>query len=227
MQEASLKKLPNAPLQEVIFELLWEIGVDSLGNPFDSDFEFAQGLFAKEILKEFPVKKRTIPEGLPIKIYPKPIHQFWKQEEILPVVQLGQGILAINDSEKNYTWESSFFPLIKNSLKILEGSYDKELTYKSCGLRYIDAVAITTEEKNDLLGFVNSKFHINLSSQFEQPGDLSRLNYAQTFDLDKETQISLILNDGFNRLGNPAIIWQTFITTSQQKKHEEIISWVE
>jgi hypothetical protein len=58
MAVSHIEKLPNAPLQEVIFELLWVTENDEQGFP---------------------------------------VHQFWKGENEWPVVQIGPGILVVND----------------------------------------------------------------------------------------------------------------------------------
>ncbi len=227
MAKEESNKLGNAPLQEVIFELLWEIDFDQQGNPIDSDFEFAQGLFAKKVLEEFPLRKRTIPEGIPIKIYPKTVHQFWKGQNIWPVVQLGPGIMALNETEHNYDWIKKFYPLIKNQIGNLEECYSQELIYESASLRYIDAVEISESERIELLHSVNSKFNYELLNKFEFPGKLSHLNLAQTFDVDDDTKVSLIINDGINKFNKPAIIWQTHIISNSRKKKNEVISWVD
>ena len=226
MAKNQIHKLPNAPLQEVIFELLWEIEFDQQGNPIDPEFEFAQGVFANQVLKEFPLRKRTLPESVPIKIYPKTIHQFWKGQNNWPVVQLGPGIMAVNDTEHNYDWKASFYPLLKKHIKILEESYGKELTYKSSSLRYIDAVEISDKERLELLLYINSNFNFELTNKFKIPGKLSHLNLTQTFDVDNNTKISLIMNDGINKFNKPAIIWQTHIVTNSRKNKKDILTWV-
>ncbi|MGF1639163.1 MAG: TIGR04255 family protein [Cyclobacteriaceae bacterium] len=227
MDDIENQKLLNAPLQEVIFELLWEIGFDQQGNPLDSEFEFAQGLFAKEALKAFPQRKRTIPEGLPLKIYPKTIHQFWKGDNIWPVVQLGPGILAINDTEQNYKWEKTFYPLIKNQIDNLEKSYGHGLIYKTVSLRYIDAVEISKENKEALLEYVNSNFNVKLYNNFRITGSLSHLNLTQTFNIGNDTLVSLILNDGINKFNKPALIWQIHLVHNATKKKKDILLWAD
>lgn len=226
MTEKDSRKLLNAPLQEVIFELLWEIDFDQQGNPIDQDFELAQGLFARGVLPSFPLRKRTMPEGAPIKIYPKTIHQFWKDENTWPVVQLGPGIMAVNETEHNYEWSTEFYPLLKNQINNLEDSYGKELIYKNASLRYIDAIEISEAERQSILKYVNSKFNFTISNNFSLPGSLSHLNLTQTFDVNNDTKLSLIINDGVNKFKKPAIIWQTHVMFNSRKKKDEIVSWI-
>lgn len=227
MTKRENRKLPNAPLQEVIFELLWEIDFDQLGNPIDPDFELAQGLFAKDVASDFPFRRRTMPEGAPVKIYPKAIHQFWKKENVWPVVQLGPGIMALNETEHNYEWDATFYPLIKKQMGILETSYGRELAYKSASLRYIDAVEISEDDRADLLNYVNSKFDFSIANNFDLPGSLSHLQMSQTFYIDEDTQLTLIMNDGINKFQKPAIIWQIHVHSNSRMNWEKVLSWVD
>lgn len=219
-------KLPNAPLQEVIFELLWDIGFDQQGNYIDHEFEYALGVFSKHTMMEFPIRKRTIPEGVPVKFYPMTLHQFWKGQNVWPVVQIGPGIMAINDTEKNYTWDFEFYPLISKQVDILEEAYNNNLTYKNASLRYIDAIEISQDDNSNLLNFINLKFKIKLSNQFRLPGNLSNLSLTQTFDFDNDTTVNLILNNGSNKFNKPALIWQTHIVMNGKKGKRGILEWL-
>jgi uncharacterized protein (TIGR04255 family) len=222
-KDGHIKKLPKAPLQEVVFELLWEIGADAYGNPIDHNFEMAQGVFRSSIIRDFPVQKRTIPENAPFKVYPKAVHQFWKEESVWPVVQLGPGILAVNDTEKNYEWENSFFPLIRDTMEVLEKSYEESLTYINASLRYIDAVTLPD---SNALSFINENFNINISNDFEPDGELNQFSLSQSFSLQDQTQLSVIVSNGIDKFDKPAVIWQTYIFSLKRRKKEEVVQWL-
>jgi hypothetical protein len=52
----SIKKLPYAPLQEVIFEGKWELSLDPQSKVFiDPEFQFALGKLQNSITSKFPV----------------------------------------------------------------------------------------------------------------------------------------------------------------------------
>ena len=77
--EKYISKLPNAPLQEVIFELFLNQNVDQNGNPIEDDFDLAQGVFHKLISTDFSYRiTRNYPPE--IKIFPRIKHQYWKKE---------------------------------------------------------------------------------------------------------------------------------------------------
>ncbi len=218
-----IEKLPNAPLQEVIFELLWEMNYDNSGYPVDLDFEFAQGIFAQKIEKEFPVRKRTLPEGAPLRIYPKPIHQFWKGENIWPVIQIGPGILTVNDVEQNYIWKE-YKKLITKAVKILTEAYNKELKYIKIGLKYIDAVEIGDR---DYLSFINDHFDINFTNNFDHTGEIINIKINETFSIENVGNLDILISSGVSKNNKHAVIWQSNISNNEKLTGQNIITWLE
>ncbi len=113
-------KLKNAPLQEVVFEINWRSQSDDFGNEFDLGFDLAQGKFAEYIHELFPVHKRpNTMQQLPE--FGQPVHQYWTDEGVLPVVHHGPGILTIHQVEQNYIWKD-FRKLIDRIIKQLTRS---------------------------------------------------------------------------------------------------------
>jgi uncharacterized protein (TIGR04255 family) len=217
-----IAKLPKAPLQEVIFELYWDMDYNELGVPLDPRFEIAQGVFAGLIEKDFPFRKRTVPEGFPVNIYPKTIHQFWKADKSWPVVQIGPGIIAVNDTDKNYHWDKSFFPLIKYSCEQLFKAYKNEIYFNKISIRYIDAVEIN--DKNPL-DFINSNFKVEVKSSFEISGLLTGANISQVFRLADDSQLSIVISNGLKNNGSAAMIWQSQIQKEQTFTLDEVFDW--
>jgi len=220
------KKLKNAPLKEVIFELLWELPLDQTGFPIDTGFELAQGIFASKIKKDFPVHKKTIPEGFQnVRLYPKPIHQFWKKEITWPVVQLGHGIMTVNDTDANYIWEDNFLPNIKNSLTILLDSYENQLPFNRVSLKYIDSIDLP-DNVNDISNYISKNFQTDLINRYPLPGKLKGININQTFELPDETIMQISIQTATNNATNkPAIVWITGVEKKGLFKKDEIINW--
>jgi len=221
------KKLKNAPLKEVIFELLWELPLDPTGFPIDLDFELAQGIFADKIKKEFPIHKKTIPEGLQnFRMYPKPIHQFWKGEITWPVVQLGHGIMTVNDTDANYIWEENFLPNIKESLEILIHSYSNAQRFTHASLKYIDSIDLTDDDK-ELSKFISKNFQTDLINRYPLPGSLTGVNISQTFELPDKTRMQINIQTAKNNATNkPAIAWITSVEKKGLFNKDEIIDWI-
>lgn len=223
----SRHKLKDAPLQEVIFELRWKLPLDENGFPFDPGIERALGKFEKKACDLFPIYKRTIPEGLSLRIYPKPIHQFWKGELVWPVIQLGPGILTLNDTDVNYSWQDNFHSNILFAVEVLKDSYVTELQLEYIKLQYIDAVEfdpkIFTPQE-----YISMNMNTSLNNQFEVPGDARNLNISQSFQLQNDSILALNIQTGkHNKTGNPAIIWITGVERSGVLNFDDLNTWLE
>ena len=221
-----MSKLPKAPLKEVVFDILWEMKQNEGGLPFDSGFEFAQGIFAQKIRQLLPIYKRTMPENAPIMVYPQAIHQFWRDELTWPLVQFGPGILTINETEGSYDWDDHYGQLIDDVLTMLTDSYEKPLMLTQMQLRYVDAVEITNEQYQTIDRFVADNLCVNLVNEFELPGPLASLQIQQSFRLADGTLLYLSINDGRNTsTQQPAIIWTTTVVKRGRFSIEETKEW--
>jgi uncharacterized protein (TIGR04255 family) len=101
-EEIYISKLPNAPLQEVIFELRWKLDFDPESQShIDKNFQFGFANFSA--LSSNKLKHRVIlkPAAVPdILFVNRPIYQFWAAENQYPVFQLGPGVFTVNETEK-------------------------------------------------------------------------------------------------------------------------------
>ncbi len=95
-------KLPNAPLQEVIFELRWKLDFDPVSqSQIDKDFQFAFANFSALSVSKMRHKVNLKPSAMPdILFINRPIYQFWAAENQYPVFQLGQGVFTVNETDK-------------------------------------------------------------------------------------------------------------------------------
>lgn len=215
VKEKHIEKLPHAPLQEVVFELFWELETDSNGMPVDNDYEYALGLFKSEISKDFKHSVKltpTLPKEINLHIFSMPRHQFWTAEKNWPVVQLGPGILVVNDIEKNYAWQS-FRALILNSKINLENSYGRKLTYVGLRLKYIDAFETGSASVYE---FMNQNFNIQLHNNFGISGTPVSLNIAQRFNIADGCFVDYNINSAINAAARQIILWQTAYTVESK-----------
>ncbi len=221
-----ISKLPNSPLQEVIFELILNQSVDSNGNPTEEDFDLAQGVFNKSISEEF---KHRVTKALPpnIKIYPRIKHQYWIDQNEWPVVQIGPGTLTVNDTDKNYEWDR-FYPLIIKNITRLIDSYPTDLDINKLVLRYIDAVELGDANPKEKLNFINNNFKLNVVNDFSiKNANLEWININQTYRLADDSIVHFSITDGKSKRNNPAVVWQIQISNSKIKSLEEIANWLE
>jgi len=220
-----ISKLPKAPLQEVIFELFLNQSVDSNGNPREDDFDLAQGVFHKLISADFSHRIiRNYPSD--IKIFPRIKYQYWKKENEWPVVQIGPGLLTVNDTEKNYEWDN-YYDLILSTIDKLLDSYSNQININRISLRYIDAVDLDFKSSNEKLEFINQNFKINLINNFSlEPAKLSRININQTYTLPDSSNVNFTISDGKSKNNKSAVVWQSQVLNSNVKSTEDIKTWL-
>lgn len=218
-------KLKNAPLKEVIFELFWECSIDGTGIQVDDGFDLAQGIFSNKLKNQFPVHRKLIPENALFKVFGAPIHQYWKGQMQWPVVQHGQGMIAINEVEKGYEWEGSFKPIIISTIQELVESYDRKLTFNKCRLQYIDACELTDQEPYD---FAKENLQTYVSTGYPTPGIQTGFNIQSTFQLDHETQMALTITNGIdNQSQKKSVIWTTLVEKNGKMRVNDVISWID
>jgi uncharacterized protein (TIGR04255 family) len=227
--EQKLIKLPKAPLQEVIFEVKWDLDINPQANQlYDSGIEAAVGQLKSAVKDHFPVFKRRYPIDFPVQMLNyQVIYQYWKSEQIWPVLQLGPGIFSINDTDKEYTWSGTFFPLLKKSLSWLEDSYEKHLNYISSSLRYIDIIKIKDYNFTNWKDFVSNNLNFSFQNNFNTRGDLKLFQFSQVFDIGDSTDLQVIISNGRDAENNEILIWENNIISNQKLDITELIKWVE
>lgn len=221
------KKLKHAPLKEAIFEIRWSPDLENNGFPEDSGFQLAQGVFAKGIRKFFPVHKNmhVLPDI--IRIFPVIQHQFWSGELTWPVVQLGPGILSVNNTEANYIWAETFRPHILQALDLLEESYEKTFTFASIALRYIDAVDLDIPlEKLDT--FITQNLQTQLKNNYPLPGKPQGINIVQSYELEDSSILNLQIQNGINQSNaKNSLIWSTEVQKTGNLSKEIVFEWLD
>lgn len=221
----SSQKLKYAPLKEVIFEIHWDSNIDGLGIHVDNGFDLAQGKFSEKLKPKFPVHKKLIPEGAPIKIFGAPMHQYWTAEFQWPVIQHGPGMMAINEVEVGYEWKNSFKPLIIENVGKLVTSYDVPLKMNKIKLQYVDAWDVENENTID---FLKLNLQTEIISKYPTSGILTGFSIQQNFELNDLSQLSLNISSGINNQNQKkSIILVTTIEKSGSISPLDIEIWLE
>ncbi|MGA2623111.1 MAG: TIGR04255 family protein [Bacteroidota bacterium] len=222
-----ITKLTKAPLQEVVFEAFWELDVDPQSREnFDPGFELAQGVFADTVKKDYPFYKKIVPSIVPPHfLNQKPVHQFWRGDGQWPVLQLGPGLLAVNDTEKTYVWESAYRPAIEYGLDALLKSYKEPPRFQKVSLRYIDAFELGDEFKEDFVKYIEANLQIQVIKGFEVQGAISNQNLIQAYTLGDGSKLTLVVSDG-SRSNKPAVILQIAVVREGQLAVDDIKNWI-
>lgn len=235
------KKLKNKPLVEAIFEMKWKLK-DQSGMRIDSNYKLLPGRLYDKVSKEYPYH-----QSLPTEVMPEEIagglvqHQFRKSKNQWPLIQVGPGILTVNDTE-NYTWEDFRGRIIR----VVKAFYDvypnsNDLIIESLLLRYIDGIVFDFDN-DDVLHFLKKqmKIDISLPSPVFEKGEtkrISRLNSTFSFRCDvPDALVTLRLSRGrFNRCDDDArmkegLLWDTIVDTrygEKFKNQSELREWLE
>ena len=244
------KILKNKPLVEAIFEIRWHLEADSDINFIDKDglkhptrvdphYKLLIGRLYDKIIDKYPFHESLPASKMPDEISAYVIqHRFRKAENKWPLIQLGPGILTVNDTV-DYVWED-FLVKIENILKIFYEIYPKSnenLMLNGLLLRYINAVEFDFDEdlvfdflKNQL------KTEVNLYPKLFEDTNVKKkpMNFDLKFDFQSENPKGLIFirfSKGYNKILNQyAIIWETVVKSDKDNVPNDlqsIMRWIE
>lgn len=210
------KILKNKPLVEAIFELRWELQEPASGMKIDPHYKILIGRIYDRVKDEYPFH-----EPLPTATIPDEIagyvvqHRFRKDKDKWPLIQIGPGIITLNDTE-GYIWED-FEKRLYHLLEILFDAYpnaETDLKISWALLRYIDAVDFNYEEEN-IFSFLSSNLKIYIDIYKKLFEDTGVKDLPLGFDLrfsfpatKPEGAIHLRFVRG-KRKNKDALIWET------------------
>jgi uncharacterized protein (TIGR04255 family) len=221
----SATKLKNAPLKEVIFELHWECGNDPSGVKIDRGFDLAQGKFADQLKPDFALHRRLIPDTVSSVIPGVPIHQYWSGELRWPVIQHGQGLVTVNQTEQGYEWAKQYRPLISSTISKLIASYDDYPKFNKVRLQYIDAWDL---DGLDPVEFLRENLQTEIKTLYDLPGPLMNISILQRFELKGKSIMSLNISDGINTKNEKkSVLCTTTVEMKGLMDFEGVIVWLE
>ena len=231
------KILKNKPLVEAIFELRWELQEPAPGMKVDPHYKIMVGRIYDRVKDEYPFHEQLPTATMPDEIAGYVVqHRFRKGKDKWPLIQIGPGIITLNDTE-NYTWEN-FKGRIEEILTTLFESYpDSENNLKINGLllRYIDAISFDYKKEN-LFNFLKKNLKVSIQihqNLFKETGvNNSPLDIDLRFAFPStkpKGAVHLRFVRG-KRKNEEALIWETMVQSIGEnvpKNKEKIIFWVE
>jgi len=230
------KILKNKPLIEAIFELRWKLQEPAPGMKIDPHYRIIIGRIYDKVSTEYPFHEQLPTASMPDEIAGYVVqHQFRKDKNEWPLIQIGPGIITVNDTE-GYQWED-FEKRIIQAVNFLFESYPNpkdNLKLDSVILRYIDAIAFDFEKEN-IFNFLEDKMKTSISlhpNLFEGTGVK---NQPLNFDLKTsfvstkpKGAVSLRFVRG-KKKESDALIWETITQSTHEdvpKVKDEIIDWI-
>ncbi len=215
--------LKNKPLIEAIFEIKWS-PENSGQSVLDLNTQLMFGRLFDRINSTYPNYEQLSLAAIPELMADGIVKHRFKSEKGWPLVQLGTGILTLNDTE-NYVWED-FKPRIIDVIKNLIEVYPNKDKFQvqSMLLKYINAIDINSNE--NIYNFLKDKMKINLSlnnSFFENTSinnNPVHIDLRFAFDCERPKGVinfHIFKGQKLDNTGNTitdALIWETIIQSN-------------
>lgn len=157
--------LPNKPLVEAVFELHWHLEKKVDESEVDPGFRILLGRFFDKVKTSYPAVVDLPVAQIPEAMVPHVVrHQFRASKDGWPLIQLGPGILSINETS-NYRWET-FRPMLEGGLNSLQASYPTEIyAFRPARiiLRYINGISNeSTGSQLSVIDFLRDQLHTRI-----------------------------------------------------------------
>ena len=230
------KVLKNKPLIEAIFELRWSLQEQTKGVKIDPHYKLIIGRLYDKLNKEYFYHEQLPSASMPDEIAGYVVqHRFRKGKDDWPLIQIGPGVITVNDTEK-YLWHD-FEKRTNNAVSTLYEVYPdskNNLRFNRSLLRYIDAIKFDFENE-DIFGFLKDKMKIEVTL-YNKLFDTSKVD-SKAFGLDLRFSFALIEPKGVIHLrfvkgehkGQRALIWETMVEAlgaNVPQNKSEINEWV-
>ena len=228
------------PFVEAIFEIRWALeDVEEEGFPKgkrDPYYAILLGRLYEELQSHYPHIERLSSENVPESMAPYVLRQrFRASKGGWPLVQVGPGIVTVNQTQ-DYSWES-----FKSKISQLTNAFLKvypqlnELSISGLTLQYINGEDLDYRNEDlfrylrkNLQTTVKVEEHVFNAALVGKRPD----NFVLILRFPCETppgSLSLRIGMGIKR-GNPAIIWETVISSGGKdvpEEKEKILAWAE
>jgi uncharacterized protein (TIGR04255 family) len=230
------KVLKNKPLVEAIFELRWNLQAPAPGMRIDPHYKLLIGRIYDRVKDEYPFHEQLPTATMPDEIAGYVIqHRFRKSEEKWPLIQIGPGIITLNDTD-GYVWEDFEKRIIYLINALFEAYPDAKDNLKVNGLllRYIDATAFDFE-KEDIFSFLKEqlKTNINLYRELFEGTEIgmSPLGFDLKFSFPSAKPRGVVHLRFFRaeKRESDALIWETAVQSVTEDAPEalkEIAVWI-
>ncbi len=217
------KILKNKPLIEAIFEIRWELKEIAEGLKTDPHYKILVGSLYSQLKNEYPYHETLPAASIPDEIAGHVIqHRFRTEKNKWPLIQIGPGILTVNDTE-GYIWED-FEKKVIHVINVLLHNYPEpdNLRIASLMLRYIDAVEFDFESEG-VFDFLSEKMKMTI---IPYPGFFKDTGVAPTpqafdwrfsFPCAKPAGLIHLRFIRGKKENADALIWETMVQSSSEQ----------
>ena len=226
----------NPPIVEALVEIKWALTSTSGSEPIDPYYQLLLGSFYERVKKEYPFHQALPTASVPDEVTGSVVkHRFRVEKDKWPLIQIGPGIMSVNETEKYKTFET-FKPRVVQALDYLFAAHPQkdELNIRSLMLRYIDAKELDYSREN-VCNFISNKMHVpmELPSFLFQDKRLEETptNFSWRTSLrcnNPEGMATLAFSTG-TRSGKPALIWEQILCSKDDdigNMPEQFEQWI-
>jgi uncharacterized protein (TIGR04255 family) len=206
--------LLRKPLAEAFFELRWKMEGGPPPVPFvDPQYKLLVGsLFDKLRNGGYAFHEQLDTARVPDELVPYLIqHRFRPADGGYPLVQVGPGVFAVNDTE-GYSW-ATFKPRVVEAVGHLAEAYSGDLAPLSFTLRYLNAVPFDFDA-DDLFSYFRENLKVTIdypAALFtEQPVERRprSVNLQSTHVLTNPNGVVMVKFGSAEVFGNARLIWE-------------------
>lgn len=175
------KVLKNKPLKEVVFELHWELPETTpSGEKFDPNYRRFLARLEEAVTGDYTNYRPLPAADVPEKLIPHVVqHQFWAADNTWPVIQVGSGIITVNDTA-GYHW-SNFKDRISHLTELFFKAHPDsgKLKLNRTLLKYINARKFDYDQA-DVFAFLRDKLKvgIDMSQIMSQDSQMAATPYT-------------------------------------------------
>ena len=226
--------LANKPLIEAILEVKWPLFSDEFGKEKDPRSPLFAGQLYEKLKADFPWQNELPISRVPEDMTPhQPRIQFRAIQDGWPLVQLGPGILTLNQTE-GYEWQS-YRELCSKVLDALFNTYptgDLPLEVEEISLRYIDADELGDESAIQFMNHLEVKIEEPVFVKEYEALDDKLLSVSLNMVYPCKTPKGALIvsyKQGL-KLGAPALIWESRIVSRSKdvpQDHSNFCQWLD
>lgn len=153
--------LKNPPIIEALVEIKWELKESTPIGKKDPHYQFLLGVFHNQVKSEYPYHEELPASQIPDDVTGSVVkHRFRVGKDEWPLIQIGPGVLTINETKKYDTFDTFKSKALKVIQTLFDSYPDKDnLNIIKLNLRYINAHEFDFS-KEKVQDFISSKMHI-------------------------------------------------------------------
>ncbi len=211
------RDLKNKPLVEAILEVKWALQSQPPDLVVDPHYQLLVGRLFDRVSDDYPEHEKLPSAAIPDELTGHVVkHRFRLAPGDWPLIQIGPGILTVNDTQK-YTWDDFRDRSVSAVEKLLEAHPKPDaLNVTSLVLRYIDAVEMDFAQES-IWDFLRDKMRVCVAlpaSLFDQTGirsDARHFRWETSFACSEPSGVVNLRFATGQRDGKNSLIWETSI----------------